>query len=172
MWVYLEEFIIGGRVKFKPEALINTKCDKILLLFFQQHLNKNYSDIIVSRGFRIISFVRLFCNLGSYGRFGFLSDWSHLLVDFTYLFRNILNFVKCSPVRFQRTRSNCITTQKKLKNYWFEIANLFLFSRRSLSTRKALAKKKLKVIVKKSVKKSLPSAQKKRSRDTKKSVWS
>lgn len=173
MEFYRGNIILKNKYKFKNLDIPLLFKLNTFFYFIQKHKNLNINYFTNIDYFNYRKIVRMLLLTRTYRNVGLLINWGMIELEHRLHTKRTLKFFQSTPIRWQRTRTNAITTQKNIGYGWTYFAKNLSIKRRSLKTRFALSKKKNKPLKKKSLKLKAPKSKGpvKRSRDTKKSVW-
>lgn len=173
MEFYRGDIIIKNKYKYKNLDIPLIFKLSFFYSFLQKHKNFNIKHFIDSEFFNYKKIMRMFFLSRTFRNVGLIINWGLIELEHRLHSKRTLKFFQSTPIRWQRTRTNAITTQKNIGYGWTYFAKNLSIKRRSLKTRFALSKKKNKPLKKKllKVKTTKSKAPVKRSRDSKKSVW-
>lgn len=174
MEFYKGSIILKNKYKYKSNDILYIFKLKKFTYFIQKHLQLNINYFLNVEYYNYQKIIKMLLLSKSYRGLGLLISWGLIELEHRMHAKRTLKFFQSTPIRWQRTRTNAITTQKNVGFGWYHFAKFLSIKRRSLKTRFALSKKKNKPLKKKSLKVKIPKSKGpvKRSRDTKKSVWS
>jgi len=171
--LFQRDIYIKNKYKYDYIFLLNLNFYNYYNLVWQSHKLKPQKEVININFYKSKHILKYFFCSKNFRHLGIIIYWAWLFIEHRLHSKRSFKFFQSMPLRHQRTRTNCITTQKLIGFGWKIFASELKIKRRTLKARFALSKKKNKPL-KKSIKLKTKKVKGpvKRTRDVKKSVWS